>query len=205
MLDAATGLSKGFGFVSFKCWQDAQKALDELKGAVSSVEGDDNKDPAERKVKRGLYVREAKTKEQRTIELQKSTYQFKKSMQLLNLVVKNVDPSTTKPEFEEFFGNFGQVNNSKLNTESQLGFVCFQDRESARNAKENAPRQLFKNRRLIVNFCEPRESRRISLEEQFDKRAYQRQRVMNVRSQNSDLLTLINSIGLLLNFSGNGV
>ena len=46
-------------------------------------------------------------------------------MQLLNLVVKNVDPSTTKAEFEEFFGHFGQVNNSKLNVESQLGFVCF--------------------------------------------------------------------------------
>ena len=28
---------------------------------------------------------------------------------------------------------------------------------------------------------------------------------MNVRSQNSDLLALINSIGLLLNFSGNGM
>lgn len=97
------------------------------------------------------------------------------------------------------------MNNSKLNADSQIGFVSFQDRESARNAKEQAPRQLFKNRRLIVNFCEPRESRRISLEEQFDKRAYQRQRVMNVRSQNSDLLALINSIGLLLNFSGNGI
>lgn len=41
-------------------------------------------------------MREAKTKEQRNMELQKSTYQFKKSMQLLNLVVKNVDPSTSK-------------------------------------------------------------------------------------------------------------
>lgn len=59
------------------------------------------------------------------MELQKSTYQFKKSMQLSNLVVKNVDPSSTKQEFEEFFGNFGQVNNSKINVDSQIGFISF--------------------------------------------------------------------------------
>lgn len=122
-------------------------------------------------------------------------------MQLLNLVVKNVCPTTTREELEEFFGNFGTVNNSKLCLESQLAFISFQDRESARNAKEKAPHTPFKNRRLVVNFCEPRESRRISLEEQFDKRAYERQRMNTVRSQNADLLALINSIGLLLNFS----
>lgn len=35
MRDDSSGSSKGFGFVNFKCWQDAQKALDELKGAMS--------------------------------------------------------------------------------------------------------------------------------------------------------------------------
>lgn len=59
-------------------------------------------------------MREAKTKEQRALELQKSTYQFKKSMQMLNLVVKNVDPQTSKEEFEAFFQVFGTVTNSKL-------------------------------------------------------------------------------------------
>jgi RNA recognition motif-containing protein len=115
-----------------------------------------------------LYVREAKTKEQRELELQKSTYQFKKSMQLLNLVVKNLDPETTKQEFEEFFSQWGTLNNSKINEINEgahIGFVSFQDRESARTAKEAAPKILFKNRKLIVNFCEPRESRRIGLEE----------------------------------------
>ena len=130
MRDEATGKSKEFGFVCFQNWQDAQKALDELKGSgssgnASSDEKEAAKATAADNKAAGLYVREAKTKEQRTMELQKSTYQFKKSMQLLNLVVKNVDPSATKQEFEEFFANFGTVNNSKLNTDSQIGFVSF--------------------------------------------------------------------------------
>jgi len=57
-------------------------------------------------------------------------------MQFMNLVVKNVDASTTKHEFEDFFRGFGQVSNSKLIPDAQLGFISFHDRDSARNAKE---------------------------------------------------------------------
>jgi hypothetical protein len=35
-----------------------------------------------------LYVCEAKTKEQRKLELAKSSFQFKRSMQLMNLIVR---------------------------------------------------------------------------------------------------------------------
>lgn len=100
-------MSKGFGFVCFKDWQDAQKAIDELGQTRDSNEEESDKKPS-------LYVREAKTKEQRKLELVKSTYQFKKSMQMLNLVVKNVEPQATKEEFEQFFSQFGQVTNTKL-------------------------------------------------------------------------------------------
>lgn len=58
-------------------------------------------------------------------------------MQLLNLIVRNVDPDCTKEEFETFFANFGEIRSSKLVPEAQLGFVCFTDREAARSAKEN--------------------------------------------------------------------
>lgn len=72
------GKSKGFGFICYKEWQDAQKALTAFEEARS-------KDGS------SLYVAEFKTKEQRAKELQKKTYQFKKSMQKLNLIVKNID------------------------------------------------------------------------------------------------------------------
>lgn len=189
--------SKSFGFVCFRDWQDAQKAIDEF-GQVRESNSEEEKQPS-------LYVREAKTKEQRALELQKSTYQFKKSMQMLNLVVKNVDPATTKEEFEAHFQIFGTVTNSKLCPEAQVGFVSFQDRDSARQAKEHAAKTPLHNRRLHANFCEPRESRRITLEEQFDKKAYEKSKQSQVKSQNGDLLSLINSIGLLLNLSNNGV
>ena len=39
---------------------------------------------------------EAKSKEQRQQEVAKQTYQWKKSMMYMNLIVKNVDPSTTE-------------------------------------------------------------------------------------------------------------
>ena len=59
--------SKGFGFVCFKDWQDAQKALNAF--ADQRAKGTST-----------LYVTEFKTKEQRKTEIEKKTYQFKKSM-----------------------------------------------------------------------------------------------------------------------------
>ena len=79
----AEGKSKGFGFVCFKEWQCAQKALT----AYEDARGKDGS---------SLYVSEFKTKEQRQKELQMKTYQFKKSMEKLNLIVKNLDSSATE-------------------------------------------------------------------------------------------------------------
>ena len=85
-----TNKSKGFGFVCFKDWQDAHKALTAFEEARASHTST-------------LYVAEFKSKEQRQKELQKKTYQFKKSMQKLSLIVKNVDGSATEEQIREFF------------------------------------------------------------------------------------------------------
>jgi len=85
--------SKGFGFVCFKEWQDAHKALiacEEARGKGQT-----------------LYVSEFKTKEQRQKDLQKKTYQFKKSMQKLSLIIKGVDQQATEEQIREFFEQFG--------------------------------------------------------------------------------------------------
>lgn len=65
--------SKGFGFVCFEQPEHAKVALTSLE-------------------EKGWYVKVALSKEQRQAELQKKNYQFKRSMQFLNLVIKNLDP-----------------------------------------------------------------------------------------------------------------
>lgn len=89
-----SGKNKGFGFVCFKDWQDAQKAITSFQEA---------------REKNGstLYVAEFKNKEQREKENQKKTYQFKKSMQKLSLYVKNVAPEATEDQIRDFFSQFG--------------------------------------------------------------------------------------------------
>ena len=52
----AEGKSKGFGFVCFKNWQDAQKALEAFNQELD--EGKEKEEPK-------LYVNESKSKEQR--------------------------------------------------------------------------------------------------------------------------------------------
>ena len=122
----ADGKSKGFGFVCFKNWQDAQKALESFNQELD--EGEEKEDSK-------LYVNESKSKEQRQLEIAKKTYQFKKSMMYMNLIVKNVEPSTSEAELTEFFTQFGNVANVKIISEASLAFVSFKDRESARASK----------------------------------------------------------------------
>lgn len=55
------GKSKGFGFVCFVDWQDAQKALEHFKRLGEEIQG-------------GIFVGEAKSKEQRQQEIAKKTY-----------------------------------------------------------------------------------------------------------------------------------
>ena len=113
------GKSKGFGFVCFQVPADAKKALDHFKKLAEEIQG-------------GIYVTEAKSKEQRQQEIAKQTYQWKKSMQYMNLIVKNVDPSTTEQEIKDFFSQFGNVSSTRVISDSSVAFVSFTDRESAR-------------------------------------------------------------------------
>jgi polyadenylate-binding protein len=177
------GKSKQFGFVCFKQNEDAQKALNHFSAAKENAPEPANTNPS-------MYVCEAKTKEQRRLELTKSAYQFKRSMQLMNLIVRNVDPECTKEEFEGFFKNFGEVRSTKLVPEASVGFVCFVDRESARNAKESN-NLVLRDRKLSVSFCEPKESRQKYLEETWDRRFYDRQKQQVYKSNNQDVLSLI--------------
>lgn len=125
--------SKGFGFVCFKHSNDAKKALQE--NAVN-----------------GLYVAEAKTKEQRLIELQKKALGFKKSTMYLNLFVKGYNKATTTEEdLKAFFARFGEVRSVSMKDQG-YAFVYFQEREGARMAKEGASNMNFNGSYLTVDF-----------------------------------------------------
>ena len=56
----------------------------------------------------------------------------------------------------------------------KIGFVCYADRESAINAKNQLDKIVFKNRILFVAQCEPREKRQLMMEEKVDMKLYQR-------------------------------
>jgi len=179
------GQSRGFGFVCFTAWQDAKKALDHFRKLADEIPG-------------SVYVCEAKSKEQREQEVARKTYQWKKSMMYMNLIVKNVDASTTEQELRDFFNQFGNVNNVKLLAETGMAFVSFTDRESARAAKQAAAEILFKGRHLFVAFVEPKETRRLHFEEKIDKKAYEKHQMHVMGSKNQDLIQLISSLGLLM-------
>jgi RNA recognition motif-containing protein len=57
--------------------------------------------------------------------------------------------------------------------ELSLGFVCFNERESARMAKENI-NLVLRNRKLQVTYCEPKEQRQKHLEEMWDRRSFEK-------------------------------
>jgi polyadenylate-binding protein len=135
------GQSKGYGFVCFRESGEAARALQSLN------------------VKNGLYVSEAKDKETRMAELVKSTYNFKKSVQYMNLYVKGFDAMTTEEELNSYFSEYGTIKSLKIVNGTGQAFVCYCDRESAKSAKEQAPNKTIKGKKLYVTYCEPKEVR----------------------------------------------
>ena len=88
--------------------------------------------------------------------------------------------------------------NVKIIAEASLAFVSFNDRESARASKQAASEMLFKGRHLYANYCEPKEQRRLYFEEKMDKKAYEKHQMHVLSSKNSDLISLITSLGVIM-------
>lgn len=104
------------------------------------------------------------------------------------------------------FSQFGEVKNVKINENSTTGFVCFSDREAARQARDNTNGTIINNKQMSVSFCEPKEQRKIHLEEAYDKRAYeQRQVEKNMKNASSGSVeTLVRAMGLLFQLQSQG-
>ena len=82
--------------------------------------------------------------------------------------------------------------------EAMQCFVSFKDREGAREAKEACGKFLFCGKHLFANYCEPKESRQLAIEEKLDKKAYESHVSRHMTSKSSDLVSLITSLGLIL-------
>ena len=142
----AEGKSKGFGFICFKEAADAQKALSENMSEPGTG---------------CLYVKAALSKDQRQLEVEKNTLNFKKSMQFLSLYIKGFNPAATQiDDIKTYYSNFGEVKNLKY-TMTGACLISFADREAARNAKETTHGTMVNGRILEVTYFEPREIREL--------------------------------------------
>lgn len=93
-----------------------------------------------------MFVSEAKTKEQRKIELDKKSLSYKKSIMHMNLFVKGFNPATTQEaELKHFFSSFGPIKSLRVN-DNGTAYVCYNDRETAKIALEQG-------RGMMLNGC----------------------------------------------------
>lgn len=123
-------------------------------------------------------------------EMAKLSYNFKKSMQWHNVIVKGLDESCSQDDFEEYFSNFGEVKSVKLIPEARTGFVCYVNKESAKNVLGH-PDHMLQGKKLFVAQCKPKEERHIEIEEKVDRRNYESHRKAQLAGPHTEVIQLI--------------
>jgi polyadenylate-binding protein len=148
--------SKGFGFCNFKHHEDAVKAVEGLDG--TEVDG----------IK--VVVCRAMSKNERKAYKQKKTEEYRRMKNAetkgRNLYVKNFGTEVTDEEFEEFFKQFGEIENFKIAKTSEepfeskgFGFVCYKTKEEANKAIMETPTTPLKGQELFVTLFKNKEDR----------------------------------------------
>jgi len=89
-----------------------------------------------------LYVRDAKSKQDRVKELELETLKYKSSKKRCNLYVKNFDPTTTEEDLRNLFVQFGDIESLRLfqqkDNKMPYAFVCFKTPDAASSCKNAA-------------------------------------------------------------------
>ncbi|XP_045732198.1 LOW QUALITY PROTEIN: polyadenylate-binding protein 1-like [Mirounga angustirostris] len=154
------GKSKGFGFVSFKRHEDAQKAEDEMNG--KELNG------------KQIYVGRAQKKVERQTELKRKFEQMKQDgitrYQGVNLYVKNLDDGIDDERLRKEFSPFGTITGAKVMMEGGrskgFGFVCFSSPGEATKAVTEMNGRIVATKPLYVALAQRKEERQTHLTNQ---------------------------------------
>ena len=158
------GKNKGFGFVSFKDSESAQKAVEDMNG--KEING------------KILYVGRAQKKEDRIKELKKN-YELLKIQRRniskgLNLYVKNINNTIDDEMFKKEFEPYGTVQSAKIMYEEGrhkgFGFVSFSSPAEAMKAMKEMNHRILVDKPLYVSHAQSKEDRRAYLANQYSQR-----------------------------------
>ena len=158
------GKNKGFGFVSFKDSESAQKAVEDMNG--KEING------------KILYVGRAQEKEDRIKELKKN-YELLKIQRRniskgLNLYVKNINNTIDDEMFKKEFEPYGTVQSAKIMYEEGrhkgFGFVSFSSPAEAMKAMKEMNHRILVDKPLYVSHAQSKEDRRAYLANQYSQR-----------------------------------
>ena len=160
-----------YGFVCFKEFADAKKAVEELNDKeVNGLK---------------IFVGRAMKKTERSNVLRREFENRRKEQQNrsrnVNLYVKNLDQSVDNDTLRQMFEGFGTITSAKVMSDEKgvsrgFAFVCFATQEEATRALSELNTRLFNGKPLYVALAQPREERRHQLNMQYRQRIqYQRQ------------------------------
>ncbi|XP_064240287.1 polyadenylate-binding protein 4-like isoform X2 [Aotus nancymaae] len=158
------GKSKGFGFVSYKKHEDANKAVEEMNG--KEVSG------------KIIFVGRAQKKVERQAELKRKFEQLKQERisryQGVNLYIKNLDDTTDDEKLRKEFSPFGSITSAKVMLEDGrskgFGFVCFSCPEEATKAVTEMNGRIVGSKPLYVALAQRKEERKAHLTNQYMQR-----------------------------------
>lgn len=174
--------SKGFGFVNFKDYVAAEKAVDDLNESVLS----DGKK---------ITVTAFQKKHERLSELKKK-YEEEKRERLskylgVNLYVKNLDDKVDDEKLRKEFAPFGTITSAKVMTENGrskgFGFVCFGAPEEATKAVTEMNSRIIGSKPLYVALAQRKEDRKTHLTNQY------MQRIANIRMHTQQVNPMYNT------------
>ena len=134
-----SGESKGFAFIEFEKYDDAQKAL---KRDNELLEG------------RPMYISVCDA------ERKTPVFKFETGLEKNKLFVSSLDPSVTRQELQEIFGKFGKLTEVRIPTYRNghtkgIAFVDYEDEVSAATALVKADNMTIKTKNIKVALSNP--------------------------------------------------
>jgi polyadenylate-binding protein len=201
--DHETGISRCFGFISFKEHEQAEAAVEAMDG--KDIDG------------KKLYCGRAQKKAEREGELKAKYDKLKQERiqryQGVNLYVKNLDDSITDESLREAFKTFGSITSAKVITDLDdkksieraqdgeapepevegepkktggrskgFGFVCFSSPEEATKAVTEMNGRILGGKPLYVALAQRKEDRKAHLQAQYMQRVSTGIRMQNVQA-----------------------